>query len=680
MKRVFVTLIVLMFVLIHIIYVFGDGGSPFMKIEIVGIDYEFADKQSEYFVNVDNKTSSIAIKAKVKEGFRLYINNEEVENDSEINIDLNVGYNLVLLTAKSPEGDKINKRVAVRRMQDENILYKEKYRPQFHNSTQINLMNDPNGLVYNDYTKEYHLFYQQDNAFEKGVETKSWAHAVSKDLVHWKDLGLAIMPDDLGEIFSGSCVIDRYNTSGLFPDDVPEGSRMVALYTSYAGRIGDSYYGIEKQGLAYSLDHGVTWIKCDKNPIIKNGENHKQVFTTGFRDPKVIWYEDSSYENNGIWIMVVAGGQARIYTSTNLVNWTYNGVCTYSNGRRPIEAECPDLFPMPVNGDENNVKWVFCGSDFNGGDSSIFYIVGDLIKDDEGNFKFVAETEKSESINANNEVYAAQTFFNTDRRISISWMRDWVYFNEEDNIKNWLGTHTLPVELKLVTDSKGNYRLKYTLVEEVELLRDKLLFSIEDKKVGSEDGNLLRELNAKLYDIELVVDIGTAQEFGFDLRSKDSEKTTVKYVVKDNKLILDRSKSGKGVSNPVYMMDVKPMEGNLVKLQILVDSSIIDVYANDGAAMCNTQIYPGDESTDMNFFVSGGEVTIKSMKIFGMKSIWENWQEPYVPGQPDTQDEVVEKRSNVFKYVTYSLGVVLLAVLGVFIGVMASGKKIDCKK
>ena len=82
----------------------------------------------------------------------------------------------------------------------------------------------------------------------------------------------------------------------------------------------------------------------------------------------------------------------------------------------------------------------------------------------------------------------------------------------------------------------------------------------------------------------------------------------------------------------------------------------------------------------MNFFVSGGEVTIKSMKIYGMKSIWENWQEPYVPGQPDTQDEVVEKRTNVFKYVTYSLGVVLLAVLGVFIGVMASGKKIDCKK
>lgn len=138
---------------------------------------------------------------------------------------------------------------------------------------------------------------------------------------------------------------------------------MVALYTAYAGRIGDNNYGIEKQGLAYSLDHGVTWIKYTGNPIIKNGENKKQIYTTGFRDPKVIWYEDSSYENNGIWLMVVAGGPVRIFTSPDLINWTYNGYGTYSNGRRPIESECPDLFPMPLNGDTNNIKWVFDGSD-----------------------------------------------------------------------------------------------------------------------------------------------------------------------------------------------------------------------------------------------------------------------------------------------------------------------------
>lgn len=198
MKKVLLSLIIVILILIQVLYVAGDERSSFVNIEIVGIDFKYSDELTEYFVNVDNKTSAVTIKATVKEGYKLYINKQEVINGSENTIDLSVGYNLILLTSESQEGVKLNKRVAIRRMQDESILYKEKYRPQFHNSTQINLMNDPNGLVYNDYTKEYHLFYQQDNAFEKGVETKSWAHSVSTDLVNWKDLGLAIIPDDLG--------------------------------------------------------------------------------------------------------------------------------------------------------------------------------------------------------------------------------------------------------------------------------------------------------------------------------------------------------------------------------------------------------------------------------------------------------------------------------------------------
>lgn len=312
---------------------------------------------------------------------------------------------------------------------------------------------------------------------------------------------------------------------------------------------------------------------------------------------------------------------------------------------------------------------------YNNGDSSIFYIVGNLVKDNEGMFKFIAETEKSQSINANNEVYAAQTFFNTERRISISWMRDWVYFNDDDKLKNWLGTHTLPVELKLVTDSEGKYKLKYSLVEEVNELRDELIFSVDNRKVNSDTENILKDLNAKMYDIELIVDIGTAQEFGFNLRSSSSEKTTVKYNVKEKQLTLDRTKSGVGISKPAYTMDVEPMEGNLVKLRILVDTSIIDVYANDGDAMCNTQIYPKDESIGLEYYVVGGEVTVNSMKIYDVKSIWENWQEPYVPGSPDEPDVVNRKESNIFKYIALSLGVITLSAIGVYIGVLISNKR-----
>jgi fructan beta-fructosidase len=203
-------------------------------------------------------------------------------------------------------------------------LYHEPYRPQFHYSPPCNWMNDPNGLVYDE--GEYHLFYQH-YPDDVTAGPMHWGHAVSTDLIHWQTLPIALYPDEIGPIWSGSIVADRQNTSGLIPD-----GGLVALYS----------YQNQSQGLAYSSDHGRTWTKYAGNPVI-------EARAKDFRDPKVFWHDDT-----GQWVMVLAAGsEVQIFTSTNLLDWEYRS--RFTNGDRRGVWEVPDLFPLEIEG---QTKWV----------------------------------------------------------------------------------------------------------------------------------------------------------------------------------------------------------------------------------------------------------------------------------------------------------------------------------
>ena len=161
-------------------------------------------------------------------------------------------------------------------MEEQQAWHEEPYRPQYHFTPQQNWMNDPNGLVF--YKGWYHLFYQYypDDTVWGPMH---WGHARSKDMVHWEHLPIALYPDELGLIFSGSAVIDTQNTSGFGSIENPA---MVAIYTYHlmegekAGR--DDF---QTQGIAYSLDEGATWTKYEGNPVIPNGG------IKDFRDTKV---------------------------------------------------------------------------------------------------------------------------------------------------------------------------------------------------------------------------------------------------------------------------------------------------------------------------------------------------------------------------------------------------------
>jgi fructan beta-fructosidase len=215
--------------------------------------------------------------------------------------------------------------------------YRELYRPQFHFTPAQNWMNDPNGLVY--YKGEYHLFFQYNPVGTTWGEI-SWGHAVSRDLVHWRELPVAIPADEQNFIFSGSAVVDRNNTSGFGTRENPP---LVAIYTA-AARVCCR----QAQALAYSLDRGRTWTKYAGNPVLDIGSGE-------FRDPKVFWYAPDRR-----WIMAVVLAtehKVSFYGSTNLKEWTHLSDFGPANAVGGV-WEVPDLFPLAVDGDRTNVKWV----------------------------------------------------------------------------------------------------------------------------------------------------------------------------------------------------------------------------------------------------------------------------------------------------------------------------------
>ncbi|MFE9450756.1 GH32 C-terminal domain-containing protein [Streptomyces sp. NPDC006739] len=239
-------------------------------------------------------------------------------------------------------------------------LYQETYRPQFHFTPDRNWMNDPNGLIW--YKGRYHLFFQY-NPSGNTWGNMSWGHAVSTDLVHWKQLPVAIPQDDEEMVFSGSVVLDRNNTSGFGTKADPA---LVAVYTSLVKST-----GVQRQSLAYSTDGGTTWTKYSGNPVLDLG-------SANFRDPKVFWYAPTHS-----WLMAVAlSDQHRIsfYRSTDLRHWSHLSDFGPAGATGGV-WECPDLFPLPVDGDAKKTKWVLAVNLNPGavaGGSGAQYFVGDF--------------------------------------------------------------------------------------------------------------------------------------------------------------------------------------------------------------------------------------------------------------------------------------------------------------
>lgn len=487
---------------------------------------------------------------------------------------------------------------------DKSVMAEEAYRPQLHFTPEINFMNDPNGLVYDPSNGTWHMFFQYSPQLVT-MGSQTWGHAVSDDLVNWVELPVAIEMDDFGAVFSGSCVVDENNTSGFFTDNKEGESKLVAMYTSWGATA--------TQNIAYSKDHGVTWTKYRPavgQPVIPDN------YHDGIRDPKI--FKIAGDEKN-LWYMVIAGGRGRIFVSENLREWTLLQELTYADGSE-LHSECPELYSLEVLDKDGNPtgesKWVYSAS-------SEFYIIGDMVKGDDGYYRFQAEKRIDSQTGGNSNAYAAQSYYNdpvSGRRITVHWMQDW---SAPWTIpgKRWNGVQSFPLETTLKVIN-GGYTVVQNPVEEVKQLRGDVLYNKKNITVSESSDNILAGITGQVYEIEAVFsNFSEAKEFGFELRTGNGQTTVYKYNVEKETVTLDKSLSGV-YDNDVLSWVLIPRSDGTVKLRAIVDKSIIETFGNDGEAHLIDMLFADESSVGMSFYTVGGPVTIDEITVYDMKSIY----------------------------------------------------------
>ncbi len=488
-------------------------------------------------------------------------------------------------------------------VESEPAWHKDAYRPQYHYSAKKNWANDPNGLIY--YEEEWHLFYQY-NPYGNFDGHKHWAHAVSSDLVHWEDLPLALFPDSLGDCWSGSVVADKQNTSGLFTGNTDEYGKkkeegLVAIYTSFSETI--------CQSLAYSVDRGRTWTKYEGNPVVASSNNPGG--SIYFRDPKVFWHEESSQ-----WMMVISGGPLMIYTSPDLLHWECGIVDT------EIQTECPDLFPITVDGTAEK-KWVLTLS-------GQFYLVGELKKMRNNKWMFRPETEKI-PMNFGPDCYATQSWNSAPNGsvYTISWLISPDYITSLPTIlPNYSGLYSLVYELSLIKE-EGGYRLLQNPLKAYEQLRQNQLAVRKEYvlEAGQENAARIPEVQGKQY--ELLVEFfpnPSVTEFGIKLYLGEEEETVLSYQPASGQLSVDRSRSGvfpaDAFGNPgVYSTSLSAEADGGITLRIFADESILEVFAGQGQVLGTFLVFPQEKSNGVSFYAEGGKCPMK-MEFVPLSSRW----------------------------------------------------------
>lgn len=445
-------------------------------------------------------------------------------------------------------------------------LYGETLRPQFHFSSSRGWNNDPNGLCY--FNGEYHLFFQL-NPYGVKWGNMHWGHAVSTDLVHWKELDIALYPDPLGPMFSGSAVVDWKNTSGLGSEGKPP---LILIYTAAGSP--------SVQCLAYSTD-GRQFTKLPENPIVKH-------ISGGNRDPKVIWHEPTRQ-----WVMALYvdyptpakasaknGAAILLLTSPNLKTWDF---CT-----EKVEGfyECPDLFSLPVDGDAKNTKWVLTAA-------SSEYMIGAF----DGK-KFTPDGLKLRG-HRGRGFYAAQTFSDLSasdgRRIQIGWLQTPSPKMPFDQ------SMSVPLELKLISTFEGP-RLARSPVKELESLR------VASKKMGAFELKPEATVVIKageLLDVRLEFDLGKATEVELNVRG-----VSIRYDVENQELAVN---------------DLKvrtPLRAGKQTLTVLSDCNSFEIFASDGLIYVPLPIIAKDENRSVALSAKGGAAKIMAFEIHQLKSIW----------------------------------------------------------
>jgi len=436
-------------------------------------------------------------------------------------------------------------------------------------------MNDPNGMVVIDGV--YHLFFQY-NPFGADWGYMSWGHAVSEDMVTWRELDVAIPWLETDEAFSGSAVDDVDNTSGLGIDGI---APVVAVYTSV---LPDR---IQAQSLAVSTDRGATWSRHGDGPVLGRG-------TRDFRDPKL--FRHVGADGVARWIMVAVeakDGEILVHSSPNLHDWTYESTIAPA-GAEGLIWECPDLFPLPVDGDADRVAWVLVVSTITPGegvekDTAMNYVVGQF----DGHTFTSDASARWRRLDYGRDAYAGVTFSGVpgERRIMIAWMSNWQYAREVPTAP-FRGAMSLPRELSLHSRD-GAVELRQRVPEEVEATWPAAELAVDEELAPGEERS--HELGTHAV-LDLVWTPGEADAFEVTLGSLADDRAALTYDVRRGNLAFRRAPHRampEGFAGETSM-DVPAADGRL-RLRIVVDAHLVEIFADDGAAVMSHQLFGVDD-------------------------------------------------------------------------------------
>ena len=440
---------------------------------------------------------------------------------------------------------------------------REKFRPQYHHSPAYGWMNDPNGMFYKD--GEYHLYYQF-NPYGSQWENMTWGHSTTKDLIHWEAQPIAIEPDAIGSIFSGSCVVDKNNTSGFGKGTI------VAFYTS-AGQH-------QAQSMAYSTDNGKTFKKYENNPILTSD-------IPDFRDPKVFWNPEIQKWN----LILAAGQEMRIYSSPNLKDWTYESSFGKEYGNHDGVWECPDLMKLQVRGTDKQKWMLICNINPGGpfGGSATQYFVGEF-----DGHKFTCDTkpEVTKWMDYGKDHYATVTFDNAPdgRKIAIAWMSNWQYANQVPT-KQFRSANSIARDLGLYEYQGDTYC----------------------SVIPSKENLALRGKTVKkpTQACEIVVDMKSATEIV--LWNTKGEQVVMSYDGAKHLFKMDRTKTGDNSFSEAFPAETcAPTYGDIKQLRIFIDNSSIEAIDADGKMAMTNLVFPSEPYN--NIKVKGGKATIYEIK------------------------------------------------------------------
>lgn len=477
-------------------------------------------------------------------------------------------------------------------------LLKEKHRPQFHFSPLTKWTNDPNGMVY--YEGEYHLFYQHfpDSSVWGPMH---WGHAVSTDLIHWEHLPIALYPDSLGYIFSGSAVVDWQNSSGFGSGTNPP---LVAIFTYHDPKKEGDGKVPQSQAIAYSTNKGRTWIKYQNNPVLESPG------IWNFRDPKVRWHAQT-----GKWIMTLAcGDHVRFYSSPDLKKWSLESEFGKDAGFHGGVWECPDLFPLRTE-DSGETKWILIVSINPGGPnggSATQYFTGDF----DGR-SFVPDSKESKWIDYGTDNYAGVTWSDvpeTDgRQIFLGWMSNWQYASVVPTTI-WRNAMTLARELTLRRLPVG-YVLHSYPVNETSALRNGARNITDSLRAG-------HSVNAdNLFEIELELTVPKEGTFSLVLASRDNDSVTM--TIDEAGMFFDRSNAGVTEFEPGFaaIHHAPRSSGSRLTLRVIVDASSVEVFVNQGEVVMTEVVFPGMPLSQVSVAYDQG-VDVGKATLYALKSIW----------------------------------------------------------